>query len=79
MQPPPVPQSESRVHDAPGVPPVVVPVRHTPAEHVWPVEQRTPQPPQFVTSVCVFTHTPEHDTCGLVHVDPPVQRELMHA
>lgn len=74
-----VPQSELRVHGEPGVPVVVVPPRHTPAEHVWPAVHRTPHAPQLVGSVCGFTHTPEHVTIGLVQVLPPVQRPLMQA
>lgn len=67
------------VQAAPAREVVVVPVRQTPAEQVWPVAQRLPQKPQFAASVCVFTHTPEHMVIGLVHVLPPVQRLLMHA
>ncbi len=73
-----VPQSLLRVQGDPGVP-LVVPPRQIPAVQVWPAPQRLLQKPQLATSVCVFTHTPEHMVIGLVQVLPPVQRPLMHA
>ncbi len=73
------PMGSGFVHAAPAVEPVVVPDRHTPAEHVWPVAQRLPQKPQFVASVDVLVHVEPQSVLGALHVVPPWQRPLTQA
>src|SRR5262245_36969777 len=38
---------------------------HAPALHVAPVGHAAPHAPQFVGSVCVFTHAPPHSRCPI--------------
>jgi hypothetical protein len=56
----------------------IVPLGHVqlPAEHTFPPLQATPQPPQLLLSVCVFTHAPPQFVVPPIHVVEHVP--LMH-
>ena len=49
---------------------LAVPQLHTPALHVCPSAQTTPQPPQLDASVCVLMHEPPHNDVpvGQTHI-----------
>ena len=59
---------QAPLHIIRGAVQVVVPPVQAPDVHVWPTEQRTPQPPQLMVSLDVSTQVPLHIWRGLAQV-----------